>query len=301
LGIQSRRAAVQAAGGNELGTSLKCVPRAGGQARARQVVLVSAATAAEGPVLRDDPRERVARLRLNRPERRNAINPQLRAALREGIADALADPGVRAIVIAGAGGTFCSGGDLASAASGGDPAASRARMIENHRLVRLLWHAEKPLIAAVEGWAVGAGAGLALLCDTIVAGRSACFAFGFLRVGLVPDYGLSLTLPRRIGHARAADLLLGAGQVSAVDGAHTGLVDVVVADEVVEKAALDRASLLAQQPPMAFALAKRMLVASMSSLDATLEAEAAAQALCFLGTEHQEGKRAFLEKRAPSF
>ena len=174
-------------------------------------------------------------------------------------------------------------------------------MTENHRLVRLLWHAEKPLVAAVRGWAVGAGAGLALLCDSIVAGRSACFAFSFLRVGLVPDYGLSLTLPRRIGHSRAADLLLGAGQVSAGDGVQIGLVDIAVEDDAVEQASLDRASLLAQQPPMAYALAKRMLVASPSTLDGTLDVEATSQALCFLGSEHDEGKRAFLEKRAPSF
>jgi enoyl-CoA hydratase/carnithine racemase len=263
--------------------------------------VVSAASAVTAPVLRDDPRERVARLTLNRPERRNAINPQLRAALRDGIADALVDPDVRAIVIAGAGGTFCAGGDLASGGSGRDPAAARARMTENHRLVRMLWHAEKPLVAAVEGWAVGAGAGLALLCDTIVAARSARFAFSFLRVGLVPDYGLALTLPRRIGHFRAADLLLRAGEVSGGDGALIGLVDVAVDDETVGEAALDRASLLARQPPMAFALAKRMLAASASSLDATLDAEASSQALCFLGPEHEEGRRAFLEKRAPSF
>jgi 2-(1,2-epoxy-1,2-dihydrophenyl)acetyl-CoA isomerase len=252
-------------------------------------------------VLRDEPRDRVARLTLNRPERRNAINPQLREALRDGLADALADPGVRAILIAGAGGTFCAGGDLARADSRNDSAAGRGRMIENHRLVRLLWHAEKPLVAAVQGWAVGAGAGLALLCDAIVAGRSACFAFSFLRVGLVPDYGLSLTLPRRVGHSRAADLLLGAGQVSAEDGAQIGLVDIAVEDDAVEEAALDRASRLARQPPMAYALTKRMLVASPSSLDATLDAEATSQALCFLGAEHDEGKRAFLEKREPSF
>lgn len=262
---------------------------------------MSTAGAVQATVLRDDPRYRVARLTLNRPERRNAINPELRGALRDGLANALVDPSVRAIVIAGAGGTFCAGGDLTSAASGNDPDAARARMTENHRLVRLLWHAEKPVVAAVQGWAVGAGAGLALLCDTIVAGRSARFAFSFLRVGLVPDYGLSLTLPRRIGHTRAADLLLGAGQIEAGDGAQIGLVDVAVEDEAVEAAALDRASRLAQQPPMAYALAKRMLLASPASLDATLDAEAASQALCFLGAEHDEGKRAFLEKRAPSF
>ena len=253
------------------------------------------------PVLRDYPRDRVARLTLNRPERRNAINPPLRSALRDGIAAMLDDPGVRAIVLTGAGGTFCAGGDLAGAAPDGDPAAARARMVENHRLVRLLWQAEKPLVAAVEGWAVGAGAGLALLCDAIVAGRSACFAFSFLRVGLVPDYALSLTLPRRIGHSRAADLLLRAGKVSTGDGVELGLVDVAADDDAVQEAALDRASLLAAQPPMAFALAKRMLVASTTTIDATLDAEAGSQALCFLGAEHDEGKRAVLEKRAPRF
>ena len=256
--------------------------------------------ATEQLVRRDDPRDRVARLTLNRPERRNAINPQMRAELRDAIETALAEPAVRAIVITGAGGTFCAGGDLASAAPSSDPVVARARMTENHRLVRLLWQAEKPVVAAVEGWAVGAGAGLALLCDSVIAGRSARFAFSFLRVGLVPDYALSVTLPRRIGHTRAADLLLRAREVSAADGALIGLVDVAVDDDQVQEAALERASGFAQQPPAALALAKRMLV-TPTALDAALDAEANSQALCFVGAEHDEGKRAFLEKRAPAF
>jgi 2-(1,2-epoxy-1,2-dihydrophenyl)acetyl-CoA isomerase len=258
-------------------------------------------TAASATVVRDDPRDRVARLTLNRPERRNAINPELRSALRASLAAALEDPSVRAIVITGAGGSFCAGGDLGSAAPDAEPGAARARMAENHRLVRLLWQAQKPLVAAVEGWAVGAGAALALLCDTVVCGRSARFAFSFFRVGLVPDYGLSFTLPRRVGYTRANDLVLYARTLSGADGATIGLVDVAVEDDTVQEAALDRASLLAQQPPTAFALAKRMLTSLSPTLDSALDAEAASQALCFLGPEHEEGKRAFLDKREPRF
>lgn len=262
---------------------------------------MTTSTVAEGLLLRDEPRDSVARLTLNRPERRNAINPPLRSALLDSLAAALSDPGVCAIVITGAKGTFCAGGDLASAETRNDPGTARARMTENHRLVRLFWHAEKPLIAAVEGSAIGAGAGLALLCDSIVAGESARFGFSFLRVGLVPDYALSFTLPRRIGHARAADLLLRAASVSGADGAKIGLADIAVDDDSVQDAALDRASLLAQQPPTTFALAKRMLLASPMTIDRALDTEAAYQALCFLGPEHDEGKKAFLEKRQPRF
>ena len=262
---------------------------------------MTTATSSTAVVLRDTPAPHVARLTLNRPERRNAINPELRRDLRAELAAALEDPAVRSILITGAGATFCAGGDLNSAAENSDPAVARARMTENHRLVRLLWGASKPLVAAVQGWAVGAGAGIALLCDTIVAGQSASFAFSFLRVGLVPDYGLSFTLPRRVGNARARELLLYARATGGADAAAIGLVDACVDDEAVQDAALERALDLARQPPNAVSLTKRMLNTLSPSLESALDAEASSQALAFLGPEHEEGKRAFAERRDPVF
>ena len=143
----------------------------------------------------------IVRIAINRPDRRNAVNPEARGALIEAVSAALDDDAVVAIVLGSTDGHFCAGGDIDSMA-GLDVGSARVRMKQNHRLVRLLAEAEKPLIAAVEGFAVGAGAGLALLCDTIVLAKSGAIGFPFFRVGLTPDYGILHTLPRRVGAAR---------------------------------------------------------------------------------------------------
>lgn len=153
-------------------------------------------------VLTDRPEAALARISLNRPERRNALGPDLRDALIGALEAALADASVRAIVLTGAGGTFCAGGDI-STMGGLDAAGAKARMADNQRLVRVLAGAEKPLVAALEGFAMGAGASIALWCDAVVMGQGARIGFPFLKMGLVPDYGLLFTLPRRVGGARA--------------------------------------------------------------------------------------------------
>jgi 2-(1,2-epoxy-1,2-dihydrophenyl)acetyl-CoA isomerase len=250
-------------------------------------------------VVRDDPTPSVARLTLNRPERRNAISDELREALIAQLDAVFADDDIRAVVLTGAGRAFCSGGDI-SLAPVADPAAGRRRMQGHHEVVRQLSEAEKPLVAAVSGWAIGAGAGIALLCDSIVAGRSARLSFPFLRVGVVPDYGLAATLPARIGSGRARDLLLYGRTVDAATALEIGLVDEVVEDERVDQAALARAAELAGLPAHALALAKRLL-SQVGSLEATLEFELMAQSLSYLTPERAEGRAAFLEKRKPSF
>ncbi|HYG85427.1 MAG TPA: enoyl-CoA hydratase-related protein [Azospirillum sp.] len=251
-------------------------------------------------VTRDTPCPYVARLTLNRPERRNAVDRELRHALIDGVAAALEDPEVRVLVLTGSGGAFSAGGDVASM-TGLDTASGRARMRDGQRLVRLLASAEKPLIAAVDGWAVGAGAGLALLCDTVVAGRSAKFGFSFFRIGLVPDYALALTLAQRVGAGRARQWLLYARTVTAEQGLAVGLVDELVEDDAVAATALERARELAVQPPHALALAKRLLAQMPVPLEVALEMELMAQTLCFLSPEAAEGRAAFLEKRPPRF
>jgi 2-(1,2-epoxy-1,2-dihydrophenyl)acetyl-CoA isomerase len=254
----------------------------------------------DAPVTTDRPDPRIARLTLRRPERRNAIDKELRHALLEALGAALEDPEVRALVLTGSGGVFCSGGDV-STMSGLDVTTGRARMSDGHRVVRLLASAQKPIVAAVEGWAMGAGAGLACLCDTIVAGRSAKFGFPFFRVGLVPDYALTSTLERRVGAGRARQWLLYARTVAAEEAHAAGLVDDLVEDENVAAFALDRARSLAAQPPHAMALTRRMLAATPMPLELALEMEVQAQTLCFLSPESTEGRTAFLEKRSPRF
>ncbi len=242
----------------------------------------------------------VRRIGLDRAEKRNALNPALRAALIEAVEAAAADDAVHAIVIAGNGGHFCAGGDIDSM-EGLTPLTGRARMKHNHRMVRTLAECEKPVVAAVSGYAVGAGAGIALLADTVVMGEGASIGFPFFRVGLVPDYGLLFSLPRRVGVARARQFMLYARMLKGRDAFDAGLADELVADGDVETRAVDLARELAAMPPHAFAIAKRQLGLWPTSLEGALEMEAMAQAACFSTSEFAEGRAAFRDKRAPDF
>jgi len=242
----------------------------------------------------------IARIAVDRPDKRNAIDPAARRALIEAFQAALADDAVGAIVIGSTDGNFCAGGDIDSM-TGLDVASARTRMKENHRLVRLVAEAEKPVIAAVEGFAVGAGAGLALLADTIVLAEGGAIGFPFFRVGLTPDYGILYTLARRTGPARARQILLYARMLKGRDAYEAGLADELVADGDAETRAFALAAELAQQPPHAFALTKRHLAMQPQTLEAALEMEAMAQSLAFVGPELAEGRAAFAEKRKPKF
>ncbi len=248
----------------------------------------------------ETPADGVRRIGLNRADKRNALNPSLRGALIEAFEAASDDETVHAIVIAGNGGHFCAGGDIDSM-DGLTPETGRARMKVNHRMVRVLAEIEKPVIAAVSGYAVGAGAGIALLADTVVMGEGATIGFPFFRVGLVPDYGILFSLPRRVGAARARQILLYARMVKAKDAYDVGLADELVDDNEVEARAVECAQELAAMPPHAFAIAKRQLGLWPTSLEGALEMEAMAQAACFSTAEFAEGRAAFRDKRAPNF
>ncbi len=246
------------------------------------------------------PETGIVRIGLNRPEKRNALDPELRLALIEALAQAATDETVHAIMLAGNGGHFCAGGDIASM-SGLDPRSGRARMKSNHRMVRLIADSEKPVVAAVEGYAVGAGAGLALLADTVVLAETGAIGFPFFKVGLVPDYGILFSLPRRVGQARARQILLYARMLRGRDALEAGLADEIAPEGGSEALALERARELAAMPAYAFALCKRQIGLAPVSLDAALEMEALAQASCFATEDFSEGKAAFAEKRAPDF
>ena len=156
------------------------------------------------------------------------------------------------------------------------------------------------MIAEVKGHAVGAGAGLALLCDTIVMGEGASIGFGFFRVGLVPDFAIAYTLPKRLGLAKARQAMLYARNFKGADALAIGLADDVVADDAVTETALERARQLAAMPSHAVALTKRMLEHADDPM-AVLEFEAMAQPLCFGTDDFQEGLAAFRDKRKPLF
>ncbi|MCP5150252.1 MAG: enoyl-CoA hydratase/isomerase family protein [Ectothiorhodospiraceae bacterium] len=242
----------------------------------------------------------VLRVAIDRPEKRNPMSPSVRDGLLAALEPALGDDAVRAVVLGSQGGFFCAGGDIESMRDL-DGGVARRRMQGHHRLVRLLAACEKPVVAAVEGYAVGAGAGLALLADTIVLGAGATIGFPFFRVGLVPDLGLLYNLPRRVGPARARQLLLRAQMVKGEAALAMGLADELAEDGAVEQRALEIARELARMPPGAFGLAKRQLALAPPDLDTALELETTAQSIAFLGAEFAEGRAAFLEKRKPRF
>ena len=236
-------------------------------------------------------------LTLNYPERRNALAMPMRQCLVNALEAIEADRSLRAIVITGAEGTFCAGGDI-SGMDVADLAVGRERFRLTHRLVRLLVKGSKPVIAAVEGWCVGAGLSVAMCCDTVAAAEDARFAAGFGKVGLVADLGLLHTLPARIGQGRARQVLLYGEPVDAERAAAMGMVDHVVPAGAALQAALARAALFHATAPLPVAMTRQYLAAG---LDAALDWERNTQSALFLTADHAEGREAFLAKRAPTF
>ncbi len=239
----------------------------------------------------------VAILTLDYPERRNALAMPMRQRLVDALEAIEADRELRAIVITGAGGTFSAGGDI-SGMNVTDLAGGRERFRMTHRLVRLLIKGSKPVIAAVEGWCVGAGLSVAMCCDTVVAASDARFAAGFGKIGLIADLGLLHTLPARIGQGRARQVFLYGEQMSAERGEAIGMIDQVVPPGTALQAALRRAALFEAAAPLPAAMTKQYLAAG---LDAALEWERDTQSTLFLTADHAEGKAAFQAKRVPSF
>jgi enoyl-CoA hydratase/carnithine racemase len=239
----------------------------------------------------------VLTLTLDHPARRNALALPLREALHDALEAAQAEAAIRAVVVTGAGGTFCSGGDI-SGMDVADAMAGLERMRRTHRLIRLMVAGRLPILAAVEGWCVGAGLSLACACDTIVAAEDARFMAGFGKVGLMADLGLPFTLPARIGAGRARQMFLYGTQLGAAEAERIGLVDQVVPKGGALAAAAAKARFLAAQAPLPIALTKRILA---EGLDRALEDERHFQTLCFLSADHAEGKAAFLGKREPDF
>ncbi|MCU0616357.1 MAG: enoyl-CoA hydratase-related protein [Gemmatimonadaceae bacterium] len=256
------------------------------------------------PLLAETSAEGVRTLTLNRPERLNAVNAALADALPAAIDAAAADDAVRAIVITGAGRGFCAGLDLAEPVA--LEGASRAERLDPlrwvGRWVLALAHCEKPVIAAINGAAAGAGFGLALACDLRIMAASARLTAGYVRRGLSPDAGVTWFLPRLVGHGRAADILLTGRDVEAAEAAQIGLVTRVEPDEQVLAAAHALATALAAGPPIALALTKRLLHESAeATLSAQLRSELTHIKQCFVSADVREALSAFQEKRVPQF
>jgi enoyl-CoA hydratase/carnithine racemase len=237
----------------------------------------------------------VLTLALARPERRNAIDAELAAALREAFEAAADDPDVRAVILTGEGKAFSAGGDLSRFERDWDPRAFRHDSHRLTQLITLVERLEKPTVAAINGAATGAGTQLALACDVRLMAAGARFVYREGRLGIIPSHGGVTRLVKLIGQARARDVLLGGEEVSAEEALRHGLVTAVIADADLMEAARERVYGMLQRSPQAYAAAKRLLwLAANVDLESGMVAEGLAQSL-LIGTE--EHKRAVEEAR----
>lgn len=245
---------------------------------------------------------------LNRPDRLNALSDEIRTGLVQILDQLEADPQVRVAVISGRGRAFCAGGDVQGQKDRfGNDELTVLNRIHRHRragLVTVMRILEfgKPIVAAINGPAVGAGFHLALACDMRIAAESAFFSEVFLDRGLVPDWlGLRM-LPELLGLSRATDLVLTGRRMSAQEGHDIGLISRISSDEDFAQLTQQLVAELVQRPPLAISLSKQLMKAALiSDVWATRETETMAQVLCNTSEDHAEGVRAFFEKRPAKF
>jgi len=266
-------------------------------------------------MLRIDDKDGVRTLTLDRPDRLNTLTPTLVKQLHQALVDCSRDPGVRAVVLTGAGRGFCAGFDL-SGGGESDPLAERwsgdpiwwepeqlaARMMEDAQIPILLHRMPKPTIAAIRGPAAGTGLVLAAACDLRIASETAVFKTAFASAGRCGDPGGSYLLTQLVGAARARELYLLDEKIDAANALAMGLVTKVVADDQLEAVAAALAAKFAKGPALAYAGIKRNLNAAESgSLEETIAIEGPANARASLSHDGKEAGRAFMEKRPPQF
>jgi 2-(1,2-epoxy-1,2-dihydrophenyl)acetyl-CoA isomerase len=248
-----------------------------------------------------------ATIELNRPQALNAWNAQLGADLLGAVRDCAADDAVRAIVITGAGRGFSSGADLRDVSGGKTTADGRpdvyATLTERyHPIMKEIREAPKPVLAAVNGPAVGIGCSLALCCDLILAAESAYFLLAFVNIGLVPDGGSSVFVPTRVGMARAMELSMLGERLPAARALEWGLINRVVADDALADETAELAARLASGPTRSYAGAKRQLNAWLyARMDEQLDLEARLQQESVGSEDFVEGVTAFAQKREARF
>lgn len=244
----------------------------------------------------------VATLRLHRPDVFNSINKPLALALQERLQACQHNDSVRAVVLTGTGRAFCAGQDLAEITGPDRPEVSE--IVERHYnpIVELIRGLEKPVLAAVNGVAAGAGANLALACDVVVAKESASFIQAFSKIGLIPDSGGTYFLPRLVGQQRASALMLLGDKVGAAEAVQMGMIYRAFADDAFDEEVANLARKLAALPTRALAYTKQLLNGSFANdLTQQLRAEADYQLRAGNTTDYQEGVAAFMEKRQPVF
>jgi enoyl-CoA hydratase/carnithine racemase len=239
---------------------------------------------------------------LNRPDKRNALDEALQGELLRLFTDAAHEPEVRGIILTGSGEAFSAGGDLSRFERDWDPAEFRAQSHELSRLIGAVERLEKPVVAAINGLATGAGTQLALSCDLRIASENARFLYREDMIGFIPSHGGCARLVKLVGLARARDILLGGEDLDAAEALRYGLVTKVVPHERLLEEARERLRHIFRRAPQAYGLSKRLLHLSASvDLESGLFAESLAQSLLVATEDHKEGVRAARERRAPRF
>lgn len=238
---------------------------------------------------------------LNRPDKLNSFNREM-ALLMQEVLDKCKDKEVRCVYITGAGKGFSAGQDLAEVVDPNGPGMGRILSEHYNPIVTRIRKLEKPVIAAVNGVAAGAGANIALCCDIVLAAQSSSFIQAFSKIGLIPDSGGTFTLPRLIGWQKASALMMLGEKVTAVDAERMGMIYKVFADDVFTENAILIAHYLAKMPTKGLAYTKQVLNQSLvNNLEEHLQAEDVFQQRAAQTEDYKEGVQAFLEKRQPNF
>ena len=244
----------------------------------------------------------VAKIILSRPEKFNSFIREMALQLQDAFDKATADKNVRAIYFSGEGKAFCAGQDLSEAIDANGPGIKK--IVEEHynRIIKKIRSIEKPVVCAVNGAAVGAGANIALACDLVIAASSSFFSQGFSKIGLIPDSGGTFFLPRLIGFGKASALMMLGDKVSALDAEKMGMIYKVADDSKLQEEAFTVAKILSEMPTKGIGLTKRLLNESMTNtLDKQLDSEGQLQEQATKTYDFNEGVKAFLEKRKPVF
>ncbi len=246
----------------------------------------------------------VATLTLNRPRQLNALNEQMILEILDAVKKTAADKEIKVLILTGAGRAFCFGADISAFQQEEASSASSAANLlpKAQEIIRSMVNMDKPIIAALNGFATGLGLDLALACDLRIAAERAKLGEAFITMGLVPDGGGTFFLPRLVGLGKAAELIFIGEAISSSEAERIGMINRVVPTADLEKNARELALKLAQSPSPALGLAKRLLWKNLqANIDEALQAEAESQKFCLQSSDHHEAVRAYLEKRAPVF
>lgn len=244
----------------------------------------------------------VLTLKFNRPEVFNSFNRALALSVQEALDDAASNDQIRAVVITGEGKAFCAGQDLAEATDPNGPPLQNIVKDHYNPIIRKITALEKPVIAAVNGVAAGAGANITLACDIVFAKESASFIQAFSKIGLIPDSGGTWTLPRLVGYQKAMALMMTGDKVGASEAESMNMIYKALPDEGFEEEVLKFAKKFAQMPTKGLALTKKAMQLSMQNdLNTQLDVEERLQTEAGNSHDFKEGTTAFLEKRKPEF